>query len=722
MAAAPVGEDGKAKASTEGAPEPAMQNTVTGDLQDSVQAGVVGTINYYKVYDKVDLFARQVNDVELADVRTQFLSPENFEHAEHILKTNQVVLLLGVGAGRTFAGRRLLDGQACNRIVHLSPERSMGSVGEGDMRPGDGYLWDLSEQGARPFKGWQFARIRQFVQQTGHSRLVIVLNDRSQVPPDADGLWVELRPPNAVAVGEAAIDRDWSKGDDKPRRILVEEFANLLPPDAAPERALLAADLAMRVADGLDLSEAKRDFEQGFGREVAEIMAESWDSMEYTLMFTVALLQNEPFDEVIAEAYNLDESVRRKELREGKKLRPRKAFAKPNDQLLRTIGARTDMRDNPSHPGLKVETVRFARRGWAEAVLCRIWRYYHVDHDELIHWMCGSRMSERHFGASVWALCTLISKVPAGDRLRELHRLVRRGRFYNWRLAAATLVRLEGERGFRDLVRQALAEWSTSDIAYEKCAAVVFYGYRFDRSDPQLAMAKIAEIAREKMPSVHDTTVGTVLRLMTSADQLKVVLRSVVAWVDDGKSARDKDGLRFAALEIGAYMLRLTSAARSLKLDLDPVDIAERYPDECRLLVERIMDDDHYSRDLIHELLVLAEWHQFIAEDKNARQDATELVRITRLLVSDLRWRGRHRVVAQLCRQHSTLRPQLRRIFRTAYKVEKSGLCGGDIVTANAAEPEAADVRIAPATANPRSGVSVSSEVGVHRRPDPLDR
>jgi hypothetical protein len=36
-------------------------NTITGNASESVQAGVVNTINYYRAQDKVDLFARQVN-------------------------------------------------------------------------------------------------------------------------------------------------------------------------------------------------------------------------------------------------------------------------------------------------------------------------------------------------------------------------------------------------------------------------------------------------------------------------------------------------------------------------------------------------------------------------------------------------------------------------------------------------------------------------------------
>jgi hypothetical protein len=434
--------------------EGSTQNKVAGNMQESVQAGVVNTINYHAVHDKLDLFARQVNETELDDIRKWFLAPENFESAARLLTAGKVVVLLGPGSVRTSAGLRLLDDQTCARLVHLSPERSMRSVKREELRSGDGYLWDLSEQGARPFKRWEFDRVRQFVEETGDCRLVVVLNDGGQVPPEVAGLCVELKPPDAVTLAEAAIDRAWSGTGEAeiPRRIFGEGFTGLLTPDASPERALFAADLAVRVARGeLTIDSAMCGFEEGFGREVAGFMNESWRSVEHTLMFTVALLQDEPIDEVVDEAYNLNDLVRRKQLKEGKKLRPRRAFVKPNDELLRVIGARTEMRDNPSHLGLTVETVQFVHRGWAEAVLCRIWQHYHVDHDLLLKWMCGQRMSTRHFKASVWALCTLITQVAAGDRLRELHRLAGWRGFQNWALAAVTLARLDDRPGFQNL-------------------------------------------------------------------------------------------------------------------------------------------------------------------------------------------------------------------------------------------------------------------------------
>lgn len=78
---------------------------------------------------------------------------------------------------------------------------------------------------------------------------------------------------------------------------------------------------------------------------------------------TVALLQNEPFEVIVEEQRKLEDLVRAKELPEDKKLRPRRAFTKPNDHLLDMIQAGTELRDNPSHKDLKELTVQFKRHG-----------------------------------------------------------------------------------------------------------------------------------------------------------------------------------------------------------------------------------------------------------------------------------------------------------------------------------------------------------------------
>lgn len=158
-------------------------------------------------------------------------------------------------------------------------------------------------------------------------------------------------------------------------------------------------------------------------------------------------------------------------------------------------------------------------------MLCRIRRQCHVDHDLLLQWMCGPRMSV-NFGASVWALCTLISQVPVRDRLRRLNHLLTRVGFRNLRLAAVTLSRLADMSGFQNLVAQTLADWVEHSSSNRKCAAVEFYRYRFGLSDLQLVLDQLTKIARDKSLLVHGVTVGTVLGLMRLPDTLGLSMSS----------------------------------------------------------------------------------------------------------------------------------------------------------------------------------------------------
>lgn len=656
-------------------PDVKADNNVGGDVTGSVVAGVVDTVQIFHRSTKVELFGRQVSEAELDNVRKQWQIPERFERAESVLAGGNVVVLAGVGTGRTFAAQRLLADRACTRIVHLNPERPMRSVEKADLVSGDGYVWDLSEQGAQAFRAADFEHVRQLIRGVGECWLVVLLDGRTQAPYAAEGLVVELLPPSALAVAEAEVDRRWSGETGDPHQVLMEDFRELLPADIAPEKALLAADLAMRVAEGdLTVAEAVEEFQVGFDRQIENIMADSWESIEFTLMFTIALLQNEPFDEVVALARELDDMVRTHELKAGKALRPRASFVKPHDQLLRTLRARIERRDNPRHKGLLVDTVEFDRTGWAEPVLCRIWQQYHVDHYLLLNWMCGPTMAKDHFGASVWALCTLITKVAAGNRLRELDHLVSRGGFSNFRLAAVTLARLEDEHGYRNLVAETLADWTEKPSSYRKCTTVIYHGQRFTRSDPWQVLAKIGEIGRDPALSVWNAVVGMMLGLM-AIDTAGIVLPTVVSWAADAKSVRDEDGLRPAALEIGVYALRLTPNTQKLRLDVDPVALAADHPGQCHRLAWQIAEDDLHGARLIRDLFRLTDWHGFVAEDETARENTAELLRIVRLLAPDLSWRRRRRVVARLCRRHPTLRQPIRRILRVARKADRSGLC-----------------------------------------------
>jgi hypothetical protein len=651
-----------------------VDNKVGGD-QTGTQAGVVHgdiktTINYLKD-NQSELLARSVNNEELKDIREQFVPPADVDRAAKILRDSHVLVLVGVDCGRTFTGRRLLDDRGCARIVHLNRDRRVGSVQARELKSNDGYLWDLTEQGKRPFTGREFDDLAQIVRATPGCHLVLLLNDVDQMPAGSYPNCVALRAPDAIAVARKTIRRRLAEQDTLAVKVLETDLAELLS-NAPPYKAVHVADLAIRVADGtLTVEKAKQEISAGVDHAIAEIMVGEWKTIEFTMMLAIAVLEDEPFDEVVRRAKELDDLIRRSELPEDKKLRPRRAFIKPKDELLAAIHARTYERDHPIYPGLKMLTARFERHDWAAAALCRIWQQYHVDRDLLLEWMCGIGFTD----ASVRALCTLITRVPAHNPLHELERLVMKGRWTGWHLAGRTLTVLEDDHGLRPLVERTLTDWVDSDSLRKMCAAAITYGLRFDQADPEDTFAQLGKIGRHQGRSIHIAVGAAMLHLLSKTDHLQLLLRTVVAWADDRRSVRDNDGLRAVGVDVGTYLLRLRPDDDLKDVDTNPAMLVADYPDECRRLIKRIIADPIFGPEALTVLHELTYWYPLLATDEQARVRAADLLRNARLLVPDLRWWRRSRAVAELCRALPAHRHEIRRIIRYARRVERSGLC-----------------------------------------------
>jgi hypothetical protein len=498
-----------------------------------------------------------------------------------------------------------------------------------------------------------------------------VVGDIGQVPRDVAAHGVGLTAPDAMVIAEAAVlEQD---GTDAAAQVLHDEFAEKLSAGVSPGVALQAAALAIRVTNGeLSAEVARQTLTEGVEKEVAERIDGSWHSMEFTMMFAIALLENEPFEEVVRQQRKLDDLVRRRELPSDAKFRPRRAFHKPNDQVLMTVGAHTELRDNPSHQGLREMTVQFTRPGWAAAVLCRIWQHYHADHDLLLEWMCEPEMSQAHFENCVWALSTLVSQVPAHDRMGELQRLVDDGSVSTWFLVAATLFRLKNTQAFTDLVDRTVRRWAAEKPYRRRCAAIVFYGHLYERSDQHELLDRIAEIAKDARPWVSIAVVGTVVGLLRKPERLDKLLPIVVDWSAERGSRGKLDGRRATALNIGMYVLGLHSDARDADLDHDLADLVLRFPLECRCLLRRIMESPKHSDGALERMQDLALWYPLRDVDERAGPALDELVVLVHLLAPDLRWWSRRRVMTQLQHRHPGSRRLIRTVFRTAGKVERS--------------------------------------------------
>ncbi|MBY8853845.1 hypothetical protein K7G98_38700, partial [Saccharothrix sp. MB29] len=98
------------------------------------------------------------------------------------------------------------------------------------------------------------------------------------------------------------------------------------------------------VHEGLDLREAltalREHVEQAVERHLANA---NRTELEFALSFAVALLENQPYDEVMARALLLDEALRRAGHEDGEPLRHR-AFALSKKDLLAAVAATTTVR------------------------------------------------------------------------------------------------------------------------------------------------------------------------------------------------------------------------------------------------------------------------------------------------------------------------------------------------------------------------------------------
>ncbi|MFC5103954.1 hypothetical protein [Kibdelosporangium philippinense] len=72
---------------------------------------------------KADLVTLWLNADEIADLKEQFVPNTQFDRACTILRDSPVVVLCGIGTGRTFTGRKLLLHHGHSQIAHLNGSR-----------------------------------------------------------------------------------------------------------------------------------------------------------------------------------------------------------------------------------------------------------------------------------------------------------------------------------------------------------------------------------------------------------------------------------------------------------------------------------------------------------------------------------------------------------------------------------------------------------------------
>ncbi|MGW4114735.1 hypothetical protein ACWEFJ_27995 [Actinosynnema sp. NPDC004786] len=617
-----------------------VENSAEGGAFQGVQAGVIHGGVHFGVDRESKLVVLRATRAELDDVRDHFTPPGGFGDATRILRAQRVVVLAGPGTGRSYAARRLLVDVGAAEVVEIGRERPLGAVE--DLTAGVGYVWDARETAHTHFGGLDFEQAARLVRAAG-CHLVIVVDTDGDVPAAARGHVARLTAPPAEEVARIEIHRRRLADPDGPLVLVKGELA--LEDGAAPEKAVRAADLAVRVcAGGLDLdaarAELREDVEQAVERHLGGL-----SDLELALSFAIAVLEHQPYDEVVACAVELDEALRKTHVPEDE-FRAHPPFSTSKSRLLAAVSATTTVRDHPVHPGLREETVHFVRQGWAGVVLRRLSRQYPLAQEELWRWMCSPGVTRRFREAVLRALITIVTEIPAHEPLHLLDRLARSGVMAHQTLAAAAAARLDERYGA--LVSQTVDAW-VDGTAYRQATAAWFSLTTAASRSLDESLRRLELVARSRWRTPQNTVVAAVLSLLDTEEYRGEVLATVLRWTTDRKLAR-------VALPLAMWITGYYPYSRSEEL-------FAAHPDRMTTLAVRALTDPETTD------LAFGQLEDLVGEARVKPASEKRLAALTRHLAPNPTWFGRTRAVRALVMLHPGKRAALQRILRQAHRM-----------------------------------------------------
>lgn len=635
--------------------------TIGGDAEGSFFAHYnTGPITMYNgVQPPAALVATWASADELCDARHAFVKPPGYPEASEILRVHHVVVIFKRDSGRSFTARRLLDDLGAKKVAEIRQERAPHTITEREIEERIGYIWDGSQAGNRPLHDRDLDHSSGLLRQAG-CWLVIVLDRKEQLPAGAAGRAVALTAPPPIDIAETIIRRRPQTDAEAVVDVLRNKLAVALSDGDPPRKAERAARLAIQVAaNRCSPQEALQELGEDVKAAVAKWFADR-PIIEYpaSLALAIALLEDQPYDEVVESAMTLDLALRTAEMAVDRRPRPRRLFATSKEQALEAINACVIDRDHPQHRGLREETVRFERQDWAAAVLRHVWQAYPAAQVVLRDWMCESAMLKRFFDQTRQALCTIIAEVPAHRPLRLVDDLAKHRTWQGTNLAAAVLRHLADDHNLGGLVADTLERWVKDGPANGQCVAGIVYASPFGLRNPELALEQLLTIARSKWTTPNIPVAIGLLGMLTDADWRQMVLQKVV---DSSRSSSAYPGVRLVATWVG-----LSAAGVHPWPGIDATELVRLFPDEVRTLLEHAFFDPDEGRNALQRIYILATKAEF---DLSASDD---LLRITTLLAPDLRWPRRLRSVEKLCGAHYGMRSKIRWIFRAARKVERA--------------------------------------------------
>jgi len=664
-----VSEEGEKQPSKNGDDEPknepfdyglqAQANTANlakGDVH-GVQAGIVnGNISLNGERTTPDLIARRATEEERDEV-TQFVPPLRFSVAERALSQHRVVVLCGRGSGRSFAARRLLVDVGAKTVAELTPARPWRSVRSSELECAGGYIWEVDESVPQSPTNPDFTHCVGVIRELG-SWLVIVLHERLQSPLAADHCTVELGPPPPQDVARSAIRVRGGANASAAVTMFNDYLAAVLTDGDPPAKATRAAELAIRLVQDstFNVADALQELRENV-RTAVHRWAKERPVIDFAMGMAVAVLENQPYDEVVAHALGLDRQIRAAELPEDKKLRPRRIFTCPKAVLLRDNKAEVIERDHPRYTGVKEETVRFRRQDWAGALLNHLWQEYPAAHVVFRDWMCSYEFLARFTESTRRAMCTITAEVPAHEPLRWIDGFAGGDRRLRV-LAASILTRLADEHRLRPLVEQALEAWVDSGTVARKWTAAIVYGSSFGRLDLPSSLAQLERIARSSWVTPRYGVRQGMFDMLAVPDCRRQAIERLLVWTDPTYS---HPGPRQVAHSL---VMHLTGFSRVASFD--PDEFTREFPSELRTLVGRVLTDADAGLEAVKRLSELA------LQASASERAGADLVRIALLITPDLRWWPRQRAALTLLRRHPRRYWAIQWILRVARRVQQA--------------------------------------------------
>jgi hypothetical protein len=659
--------------STPPTPDPAAsENRVDGPMSGVQANHVHGKVEIHStsVLPERALKLRRATSEELHQVREYFAPPGGFENATRWLSAEPIVVLCGPDTGRHYAATRLLIDHGSSAVVELSRDRALDSVTNKDLRGGEGYIWDFSGVGDTAFTEWEWRHVQRLLL-AERCRMVVIVDHERQVPDELAQL-VRLTPPDAVEVSAAAVRRSGGAVEDA-IRIVKSDLAEDLDSGTPPAKAVWAATLAKEIqAAELTVAEARERLRNGVDHAVATTYT-GLSTVSYAMLMTTAILENQPYDEVVEQATVLDRMIRTAELPADKELRPRKVFATAKNDLLEDARAEVVVRDHPEHAGLTEETIRFHRRGWADAVLERMWVQYHVLRPIVLDWMGMSSTYRRFGGECALALNRLITKVPAHDPMNIADQLASSASIAKRYLAADTLAYLAGQPDHRQLVEKQLEDWILEGTARQRWTAAHLYGTRYSKGAVTRALSQLERIARKANGKrlVRDGVAIATIRLLTRPEDSGRVLSRVLHWCRTFDRTGGADDLRRVGMQVGLFASGLVPELYGGPAH--PPTLAKENPRVVHGLTWQVLGDPEQGQlaiDWLNDQCREIEL-EMLTGGREAAKRRARIVRLARVITPDLKWWPRRQAVTRLVAKHPTRARTIRYIFRTAARTWK---------------------------------------------------